>query len=1010
MKKPLNISLLVCFMLLFSASELLAGGGKSNSGSKSSSLGKATGPLDKTFNIHDGNRILTIFENYGGIGEWQGLTNRIRSGIYPKGTNRSYFAEFSPIVGAEVKNDSGVTFHIFTDGATSSSIWDDDGSGQPYRFQPLPGYHNPDRTANNELAPLIAMSDDISTWPETWPTRENDWDGVWNGQYGKFARADQESYFVMNDQFNNEFNYFPVKSDSTLRGLGFEIETRGYQWVHPAAEDILIWTYWITNKADSTYDKVVFGMYGDADVGSYPGDQGDDDASWDIDFDMVFQWDHDNKGLWGGPPAYFGYKFLESPGNPNDGIDNDNDGMIDESQFDGIDNDGDWNPDIDDIGSDGLGPDSEGYTGPDADGTEGNGVPDVGEPNFEITDNDESDQIGLTSFRADTWPSINIGDDELVWAWTIPGDDSSFIVPVENTDLTFLYGSGYFPMEKNERRKFAIAMLFGDDLRDIQRNAITMQRIYDADYSFAKAPNKPILHAAVPGDHKVTLYWDDSAELSRDPIYGFDFEGYRIYRATDPNFLESWIITDAFGSRTFNKPLVIFDLDNDLKGPHPIGFNGAEFDMGDDSGLSYSYTDSTVENGQTYYYAIVSFDKGYDLDFYEKGISDIEGLQPIAPAESPKLIEQAVTGEAVGFDVNTASAIPNAPAAGYIPPEYSILHESGFSTATVEILQLLDPDTIDGSEYDLSFRVQKTPSAKFLYSNHYVGEDTIIVYEKESFATLNNQFRNILFIGPFKVLFKDVSRIEVDSVLWTEGREILKPIAFPFQGATPPPRDLELRFFDEIVGESVIVKRRPVNFELWNVTDTVQLDIIFYDEDDDTLLTVGDRIIAFENNGGTWELNFPELAETAAADSTPEPGSVLKVFISKPIEESDVYRFVSSPAKVEKKLAASQMDEIAVVPNPYVVTASWEPSHLFTTGRGLRKIDFIHLPQECTIKIFNMRGHHIVTLDHSTAINDGSYSWNMLSKDGLEISFGVYVYYVDAPGVGEQIGKFAVIK
>ena len=28
--------------------------------------------------------------------------------------------------------------------------------------------------------------------------------------------------------------------------------------------------------------------------------------------------------------------------------------MIDESQFDGIDNDGDWDPDFDDIGSDGL--------------------------------------------------------------------------------------------------------------------------------------------------------------------------------------------------------------------------------------------------------------------------------------------------------------------------------------------------------------------------------------------------------------------------------------------------------------------------------------------------------------------------------------------------------------------------------------------------------------------------------------------------------------------------------
>ena len=50
----------------------------------------------------------------------------------------------------------------------------------------------------------------------------------------------------------------------------------------------------------------------------------------------------------------FWMEFLESPGNPHDGIDNDGDGMIDESQFDGVDNDGDWDPERDDIGADGL--------------------------------------------------------------------------------------------------------------------------------------------------------------------------------------------------------------------------------------------------------------------------------------------------------------------------------------------------------------------------------------------------------------------------------------------------------------------------------------------------------------------------------------------------------------------------------------------------------------------------------------------------------------------------------
>ena len=36
--------------------------------------------------------------------------------------------------------------------------------------------------------------------------------------------------------------------------------------------------------------------------------------------------------------------------------------------------------------------------------------------------------------------------------------------------------------------------------------------------------------------------------------------------------------------------------------------------------------------------------------------------------------------------------------------------------------------------------------------------------------------------------------------------------------------------------------------------------------------------------------------------------------------------------------------------------------------------------------------------------------WDLVSKDGMDISFGVYVYHVDAPGIGEKIGRFAIIK
>ena len=409
---------------------------------RTNSAAKVMGREDRKDGVHSGNRVLTRIYNHGAIGD---LSSAF-SGVYPIGSGHAYIFEFSPVIAASVVDVNGNRKHIISDGTIG--LTDDSPDGPPWSFEPLPGYANP----NQEN---LAMSDNVNSWPESWPNRPSDWDGEWNGQYGKYVRADQESYFVVDDYYNSEFEFWPDENDlpdslsedpdNHRRGLGIQLDVRGYQWNHPAAEDILIVTYWITNLGTNVLDSVVFGMYGDADVGG-PSSFSDDDAWFDTENDMVFQWDHDNWSTsYGGfKPAYFGWSFLESPGNPNDGIDNDEDGMIDESQFDGIDNDGDWDPEVDDIGADGLAEYHLNYTGPDEDGTEGNGIPDLGEPNFEITDNDESDQIGLTSFYSAPYPSVYPSNDEVMWSQLTPG---IFQVPEQNVDQTFLYGSGYISLQ-----------------------------------------------------------------------------------------------------------------------------------------------------------------------------------------------------------------------------------------------------------------------------------------------------------------------------------------------------------------------------------------------------------------------------------------------------------------------------------------------------------------------------------------------------------------------------------
>jgi hypothetical protein len=52
----------------------------------------------------------------------------------------------------------------------------------------------------------------------------------------------------------------------------------------------------------------------------------------------------------------------------------------------------------------------------------------------------------------------------------------------------------------------------------------------------------------------------------------------------------------------------------------------------------------------------------------------------------------------------------------------------------------------------------------------------------------------------------------------------------------------------------------------------------------------------------------------------------------------------------------------------------------------------------------------VATIDHNSSVTDGTAIWDLLTRDRLSVSYGIYIYHVDAPGIGEKIGKFAVIK
>ena len=72
-------------------------------------------------------------------------------------------------------------------------------------------------------------------------------------------------------------------------------------------------------------------------------------------------------------------------------------------------------------------------------------------------------------------------------------------------------------------------------------------------------------------------------------------------------------------------------------------------------------------------------------------------------------------------------------------------------------------------------------------------------------------------------------------------------------------------------------------------------------------------------------------------------------------------------------------------------------------------MDFIHLPAGAKITIFTARGDHVVTLNHDGNFENGTVSWNLKTKENLDVAYGVYFYVVES-SVGKKTGKLAIIK
>jgi hypothetical protein len=209
----------------------------------------------------------------------------------------------------------------------------------------------------------------------------------------------------------------------------------------------------------------------------------------------------------------------------------------------------------------------------------------------------------------------------------------------------------------------------------------------------------------------------------------------------------------------------------------------------------------------------------------------------------------------------------------------------------------------------------------------------------------------------------------------------------------------------------------PVNFIVKNESEQYHPEVFFSDNDMSGSVTKSDQLFLFDrdNNGNyfmTWQLIFKN--STVYPDSVFDLGNGdrLDLKTRKAFRQGDAFYFQPDVPEVDEELVKEKLDDIHVYPNPYIVANILEPPLPpgKTSGRGERRIFFSNIPYGSKIHIFTARGSRVRTIHSDESIETSLVTWNLKTKENLDVAPGVYFYVVETPDNGMKRGKLAIIK
>ena len=936
----------------------------------------------------DANNINMVVTNHGSFA--YDLTTQDPGLEFPKGTDKQCVYAGGIWIGCQVQGAVRVTAGSFTQEYTPGPIhpdgsWNDVNDPADYTYKIVKG----DTT-----------SEDYRNWPADLGAPVTD--------EGKpMLIGDQTLWCVYNDADPTTH----VADEGRTDPLGVEIQqtTFAFDW-KGALGNVVFMKFLIINKLNNKLDSTYVAIWCDPDVGG----ASDDYVGCDTTLSLGYAYNATNQdNVYGGTPPAVGYDFFKGP-----------------------------------IGDDGV---------------------ELPMTSFNMYINATDPRATMESYNYMRGLDLHghaVIDPitDVSTKFMLPGD------PVANTgwldsdpaDRRFMVNSGPFTMEPGDTQEVVVGIVVGQGNDRLGSVAVmkfydqTAQVAFDLDFDLPEAPARPVVSVAEL-NRTIKLSWGDDSEAPAAP--GYTFQGYNIYQSPSISSAGPWHliavydIIDGIGT--------IYDLTLNVDFGVPI-YQPVQF--GTDAGIQryIEITEDVVRglplyNGTTYYYRVAAYSYNPEPD---------EGLPRTLESSSPILAvipQEIATDRVVQEEMDPADVTQGqidtelAPTTDRVVVGITNPFELTGHTYRVDFQETVPPETLivgtDTTIVNYKWNMKDKSTGLYFYEDwqsNKSGDGNYQVTDGFVAKVVGTHVAELVetqFLGADGAASNVITSVDAGCDVQINGSgyygvcygsnffgSSLDPVANADQFTT-----VEIRIDRSETQKGYRYLRGPgwpypyagfheVPFTAWDAVTGEQLNVCFvewtesaiYDSTwnlDDT--DVGGREYLaimrseYDEGGGLYDDDAWGLAEDVLYvmwgrlrtgndwDVNVEDGSMLKFVWANPASDNDYFEFMPEDPTFSNSQAKGELSKIRAVPNPYFAKSSYE------LNQFEHIIKFTNLPTKCTVRIFNLAGDLVRTLekdDETTSILE----WDIFNQAEIPVASGFYIYHVEAPNIGSMYGKMAV--